>query len=472
MNTPKISVIMPAYNQEKYIGDAIKSVIGQTYDNWELIVVDDGSVDRTAEIIVSFSDQRIRCIRQPNRGVCEARNLGICEADGEYIAFLDADDQFHPEKLMTQVKYLKENSEVGLVFVSRIEIDQHGNPLNFYSYDGEVTLRSVIFSFPFAPSDLMLRRDWLDRVGGFNKTYVVNEDREWYIRLLFAGCCCKNIKRFLSYRRLDSHKTFKDLPARMNDMCNALESAFSDPRCPPELLALKNQAYLEVYLVWSYQAVIQGEIDLARSYYLQAIAIDPDLMDGDAVKWASFMFHHALRDGGDHEGRLRRIFEQFTEGSPQFQILLDKLIIRGYLMRGIRESIWGRYEEADRYFKHVTRNGIRLDEEISSIVTDMLINYEATFGLMAVEEISAVLFEKLKQIFGNGGIKVFASIYSINQAFDAYRNKNYPRTVRKAFRAVLLNPSYIFNKGILSILLRSIFRRPAEWFLLAAVSAR
>src|SRR5882757_4082321 len=111
MNTPLVSVIMPAYNAEKYIAEAINSVKQQTYTAWELIVIDDGSTDNTAAIIKKYAgtDNRIMYTYQANGGQGKARNNGLKKATGEYVAFLDADDLWIPEKLNTQVEIMHAN---------------------------------------------------------------------------------------------------------------------------------------------------------------------------------------------------------------------------------------------------------------------------------------------------------------------------------------------------------------------------
>jgi glycosyltransferase involved in cell wall biosynthesis len=116
MNTPEISVVMPAYNAAKYLAEAIQSVLQQSFTSWELIVIDDGSTDNTAEIVMGFqADERIRLIKQANAGVSSARNAGINAATGNYITFLDADDIYLPENLLT--KYETINSDSGIDYV-------------------------------------------------------------------------------------------------------------------------------------------------------------------------------------------------------------------------------------------------------------------------------------------------------------------------------------------------------------------
>lgn len=127
-----ISVIVPVYNVEQYIEQTIRSVLAQTYPHFELIIVDDGSPDRSIEICQQFTDERIKIIRQKNRGLAGARNTGIRHAKGEYLAFLDSDDLWLPEKLAKHVQHLDSSPEVGLSFSRSAFIDANGNSMGIY----------------------------------------------------------------------------------------------------------------------------------------------------------------------------------------------------------------------------------------------------------------------------------------------------------------------------------------------------
>lgn len=105
-----VSVIMPAYNSEEYIRESIESVLVQTYSNWELLIVDDGSTDKTASIVQEYKDIRIHYLHQSNCGVAAARNHGIREARGRYVAFLDSDDLWLPDKLNRQLQFMKKKA--------------------------------------------------------------------------------------------------------------------------------------------------------------------------------------------------------------------------------------------------------------------------------------------------------------------------------------------------------------------------
>lgn len=126
-NMPLVSVIIPAYNAEKFIAQTIDSVISQTYSNWELIVVNDGSTDNTLHIVQTYSnnDHRISFISKPNTGVSDTRNTGIAKAKGDYIGLLDADDVWLPINLEKKITVLKENPSIDFVFSNMYQADKN-----------------------------------------------------------------------------------------------------------------------------------------------------------------------------------------------------------------------------------------------------------------------------------------------------------------------------------------------------------
>ena len=127
-----VSVIIPVYNVENYIARTIDSVLNQTYSNFELLIIDDESPDRSIEIALQFDDPRIKIIHQKNRGLAGARNTGIRHAQGDYLAFLDSDDLWLPEKLAQHVKHLESMPQVGVSFSRSQFIDGQGRALGIY----------------------------------------------------------------------------------------------------------------------------------------------------------------------------------------------------------------------------------------------------------------------------------------------------------------------------------------------------
>lgn len=125
----KVSVVMPVYNVETYIAEAIESVLAQTYENFELLIIDDGSTDASLDICRLVDDPRLRIIEQENRGLAGARNTGIREARGEFIAFLDSDDLWSPEKLTAHVQFLNDNPDIGVSYSGSTLISTNGDPI-------------------------------------------------------------------------------------------------------------------------------------------------------------------------------------------------------------------------------------------------------------------------------------------------------------------------------------------------------
>jgi glycosyltransferase involved in cell wall biosynthesis len=192
----KVSIIIPTYAAEKYIAATIQSVLEQTYKNFELLLVDDGSPDKSIEICEELTDPRIRIIRQVNRGVAAARNNGIRHAQGEYIAFLDADDLWLPEKLEKHVNHLEKSPAVGVSFSYSAFIDEVGNRLGLYMRNEYkiVTPSAILCRNPIGNgSNLVLRREVLeairfqDNLYGTVEDFYFDDDRQLH-RLEDAEC--------------------------------------------------------------------------------------------------------------------------------------------------------------------------------------------------------------------------------------------------------------------------------------------
>ena len=162
-----VSVIVPVYNVAKYIAATVESVLAQTYDNFELLLIDDGSPDDSITICQQFSDPRITIIRQPNRGLSAARNTGIRNAQGDYLAFLDGDDLWLPEKLAKHITHLNQSEEVGVSYSASAFINENGDSLGIYQIPQlqNVTLRDILCRNPIGNgSTPVIRREVLEDI--------------------------------------------------------------------------------------------------------------------------------------------------------------------------------------------------------------------------------------------------------------------------------------------------------------------
>lgn len=175
----KVSVIIPVYKVEKYIAATVKSVLAQTYTNFELLIIDDGSPDRSIEICQQFKDDRIKIISQPNKGVAAARNTGIRFAQGEYIAILDADDLWLPEKLAKHVEHLDKSPSIGVSFCRSAFIDEEDKPLGIYQLSKlkDISILDLLCRTPIGNGSVpVIRREVLEDIKFQDNLYGVVED--------------------------------------------------------------------------------------------------------------------------------------------------------------------------------------------------------------------------------------------------------------------------------------------------------
>lgn len=183
---PKISVIIPTYNRESFLKDAIQSVLDQTFKNFELLIIDDGSTDATEEMIrKNFHDNRIRYIYKRNEGVASARNLGIKEAQSDWLAFLDSDDRWYPEKLENQFRFLINNSHIK---ICQTEDIWFRNGKRFNPKKKHAKKSGWIFSYcvelcTVCCSTIMLHKDIFRAEGLFDESLAACEDYDLWLRL-------------------------------------------------------------------------------------------------------------------------------------------------------------------------------------------------------------------------------------------------------------------------------------------------
>jgi glycosyltransferase involved in cell wall biosynthesis len=194
-NQSLVSVIVPAYNAENFIGETLNSVLSQTHENIEVIVVDDGSRDLTAAIIKNAvrRDRRVKLLRQSNLGVAAARNLAIERASGDYIAPLDSDDIWYPSKIEKQLRSLEAGGpRAGASYCWCISINEHGEVLGVgpkWDLEGEVYQPLVLRNFIGNASVPLFRREYLEKIGGYNADLRAQQAQgceDWEICLRMA----------------------------------------------------------------------------------------------------------------------------------------------------------------------------------------------------------------------------------------------------------------------------------------------
>lgn len=209
---PLVSAVIPAFNAARHVNQAIDSVLAQTYTNNEIIVIDDGSSDDTLEKLESYGD-KVTIINQLNKGVSSARNAGIMAARGEWVAFLDADDYWEPEKLARQVNYVRQNPDVVMVHTGKKLFGEHGtieyNKIPFHLSRQSANLRSLLIRNCVNTSSVMVRRDVVVKAGMFDVALKQCEDQDLWLRIAKRGRFGYIPNDLFNYRVHDAQATFK-----------------------------------------------------------------------------------------------------------------------------------------------------------------------------------------------------------------------------------------------------------------------
>lgn len=191
-SNPLVSIIIPAYNARRFIGESIDSALNQTYSNCEILVIDDGSTDDTRAFLQHRYGDQIRYIYQENQGRGAARNYGLHLARGKYIQFLDADDLILPDKIRMQVMFLEAHPEYAAAYCHALfffedDPDHPSDHPRQESYcSGDILEREILEPF-LLPIMILVRRTWVDKVGGFDETLRSNEDWDLWLRIAHAG---------------------------------------------------------------------------------------------------------------------------------------------------------------------------------------------------------------------------------------------------------------------------------------------
>lgn len=207
--SPPVTLIIPCYNQARFLGDALDSALAQAYDSLEILVVNDGSTDDfTARIQRYLAYPHLKIITQENRGLPAARNRGIAEAHGDFFKFLDADDWLAPNAIARQVAAFAQDPTLGLVYCDITRVDAEGKPADDFSVaqtrrilNGDI-LPSLLVGGYFTPQTVLVPRQVIDRVGGFDETLGGTADTELWMRIVCEGYTAHFVPEKLAFYRL------------------------------------------------------------------------------------------------------------------------------------------------------------------------------------------------------------------------------------------------------------------------------
>jgi glycosyltransferase involved in cell wall biosynthesis len=270
---PKVSVVIPAYNSADYTVETVESVLAQTYRNREIIVVDDGSTDHTHDELKRFGDE-IKYIYKENGGACSARNLGIGESTGEYVACLDCDDLWLPDKLEYSVAMLDHNPDLALSFTACDLIDGAGEKTGQVEcrVDLSKAYKELLYQNYITAPTVVMRRSCLESVGRFDERIFIPADWDLWLRLA-RRYPIGYIDQSLSQYRVTSAYSQRNLKQLFAEAMYVLDKNMADS---PELsVKERDKVYDQMFVICSKVSLDAGQVVESRRMLLQAINRNP-----------------------------------------------------------------------------------------------------------------------------------------------------------------------------------------------------
>jgi len=285
MSSPVVSVLMPVYNAEKYLAEAVESILVQTFQDFEFIIIDDGSTDRTHAILgeCQRKDERIRLYSRENRGLVPTLNEGLSYARGRYIARMDADDISLPERFQVQVEYLEKNSDHVAVGTKVLIIDPEGLPicpfstlLNHEDIDGaHLSLKGGAITHP----SVMMRKEAVLAVGGYRQEYIHAEDLDLFMRLAEIGRLANLAECLFQYRMHYGSIGNSKRGLQLKSAFNALVDAHRRRKLPlpneADYVLENTPSLVGLHRKWAWWALGAGNKKTARKHALIAFRHSP-----------------------------------------------------------------------------------------------------------------------------------------------------------------------------------------------------
>lgn len=365
---PAVSVIIPCYNHGHYLPCAVNSVLAQTFTDWEAIIVDDGSTDDTRQVAAQFTDPRVRYIYQENRGLSAARNTGIRAAQGEYLAFLDADDEWEPAFLAACVEALSEQPALAAVVTLARFIDENGNGLprlGGAAVDVQQFRSRLLEGGFFPPNAVVVRSETVRSTGLFDERLTSVEDWDLWLRITANGGQLRTIPQPLARYRVVTGSMSTNAGRMHANRMAVLAKHFGPPEGDPRAWpAEKRTAYAYAYRAAALGYIAQREAGEGWRFLRQAIETDPAIL----ARLDTF-YELALGDqprGYRGEARLVdlqrngaemlcRLSDLFASAGPSVQALRSAAYGNAYLALAMLSDQAGDWAAARRYLRQAIR---------------------------------------------------------------------------------------------------------------------
>ncbi|KAM3112601.1 glycosyltransferase family 2 protein [Phormidesmis sp. 146-33] len=275
---PKVSVIIPAYNAMAYLPETLESVLNQTFTDFEVLIINDGSPDGIVEWASEIKDSRVKLISQENQGLSGARNTGIWSSQGEYLAFLDADDIWEAEKLEKQVEYLEKHPDVGLVSSWIANVDRNGNFIDLYDCSEagkdltKELFRSNIF---YCGSTPLVRRTCFEKVGFFERSLSSAADWDMWLRIALHFPIFVIQEPLVQYRRYPNSMS-TNFRLMIQEVDRVMERSFQS--APEEFKNVERTGSSHLCTLYAWGYLIKNDFHEAFWFAKQAFIRRPKLI--------------------------------------------------------------------------------------------------------------------------------------------------------------------------------------------------
>jgi glycosyltransferase involved in cell wall biosynthesis len=294
---------MAVFNADRYLRQAIESVLAQTYRDFEFLIIDDGSTDRTATILAQYArlDTRIRLISQDNAGLTKTLNRGIDLARGQFLARMDGDDIALPDRFARQINYLHANPDCVLVGSRVLLIDPQGLPIREICQlqtHQEIDSALLNHGWPIVHPAVTMRTDALRAIHGYDQTYRTNQDHDLFLRLAEHGTIANLPEVLLHYRQHPHSVSFANLKTQRNPVEQILQKAYRrrgiQPPVETESISVLDAAH--PHRAWAKAALAAGHLATARKHALATLAADPFSYDSWRIMYSSIRRKRKDRD--------------------------------------------------------------------------------------------------------------------------------------------------------------------------------
>lgn len=455
-NLARVSVIIPTYNRSSLLRLTVESVLAQTYPNIEIIVVDDGSTDDTTMMMAQYAG-RVTYIRQANQGGAAARNTGIRIATGEYFNFLDHDDLIMPTKIERQVQVLDSRPEVGLVHCGYYYIDESGNLLERVSFlpEGEVLKELICENLVWSGGPLV-RRQCLDQVGVLNQESWC-ADLDMWLCIARAGYPFACIQEPLGAYRILPDSEMADVARLEHGVFAVLDKMFADPQLPADVLAVKEQAYGIQRFGISCKYYGAGLWDEAQRNLTEALALRPQLLE-HPEDLLHLLCNSALSPRvSDPVKFVVGVFEHLPPGADGLRQYRSQLLGQVYGGLALRNYGTGKIAEA----KGQLAEAIALDpamleqrEDFAKLLGHYALRLPVHAPLLYVDTVLQNLPAGAQRL-ARVRPRVLSDV-NIGYAFQDYFAGRRLLVVWRVLTALRYRPSWLRNRGVVSIFLKSL----------------